>query len=56
MADRGVIHAIAWCRDCNWTEGDFIIALRRGRDHSKKTGHIVDVEVGRWYVYGEKKK
>ena len=56
MADNGVIHAIAHCRNCDWTEEDVNIALKKGREHSKKTGHIVDVEVGRWYVYGEKEK
>ncbi len=51
---KGTLHAIAHCRDCDWKEEDYETALRKGREHSRKTGHIVDAETGYWYVYGEK--
>ena len=49
------IHCIAHCRDCKWTEENYNIARKKGREHAKKYGHIVDVETGNWYVYGKKR-
>jgi len=50
---KGKLHAIARCRDCSYEEEDYTQAQRKGREHSKKTDHIVDIEVGYWYVFGE---
>ena len=52
MADNGVIHAIAHCRNCDWTEEDVNIALKKGREHSKKT-NILDVVYFVRQVLGE---
>jgi len=55
MVSMGTIHCIAKCRECNWTEENFKIAMKKAREHSKNTGHIVDAEQGKWYVYGKTK-
>ncbi len=53
MVSKGKIHAIAKCRICNWEEQNYQTAQAKARYHFKKYGHIVDVEVGTWYVIGE---
>lgn len=49
------IHAIARCQDCKWEEENFILAPKKAREHHNKTGHKVDIEIGYWKQYGEKK-
>lgn len=52
-----IVHVIAHCEECNWTDEDFKTAQRQARLHSYKTGHAVHVEVGRVYtVQSERKK
>ncbi len=46
-------HALARCNVCGWEEQDYTIALRKGREHVKKTGHWVTVEVGLVYNYNQ---
>lgn len=41
---RGVIEKEALCRDCEWRNYE-INANVKGRYHSQKTGHTVDVYV-----------
>lgn len=50
-----LIHAIANCTDCNWQEDDYHIAVRKGRDHAKRTGHKVSVETGYAQIYNDRK-
>ena len=53
MVSKGVIHVTAKCRACKWESGDYINGQRKAREHSRKYGHKIDVEVGIWHVYGE---
>ena len=53
MVNKGKIHAIARCRNCNWAEENYNIAQRKAREHAKRFKHIIDVEVGTWHVIGE---
>jgi len=53
--NQGRIHCIAHCRDCDWEEEDYNLAKREAYKHSRKNKHIVDVEEGYWFVYGDKK-
>lgn len=46
-----IVHALAFCLDCDWGEQDYNIALRKGREHNRRTGHAVTAEVGRVYEY-----
>lgn len=46
-----VTHAIAQCQDCCWRNEDYRTALRKGREHSKRKNHTVNVEVGKVYYY-----
>lgn len=41
-----LVHAIADCLDCDWEETDYRIAVQKGRQHAKKTGHEVNIETG----------
>ena len=52
---RGVQHCVAKCRDCDWIDENYISARREAYKHSTKFKHIVDVEEGCRYTYGEKK-
>ena len=45
------IHCIAFCRDCDWQEVLYLIAVKKGREHNKKTGHTVDIERGQHWRY-----
>ena len=49
-----LIHAIAQCQDCDWSEEDYKVAQKRAREHAKKTGHTVDLETGYWQQYNPK--
>ena len=58
MANKRVrkclIHAIAQCQDCKWTEEGYNEAQKAARRHAKKTGHTVDLETGYWQEYNPK--
>jgi hypothetical protein len=45
----GVCHAIAACDDCDWKEEDYQTAQRKAREHVRRAGHRVAVEVGYCY-------
>jgi len=49
-----LVHAIAKCRDCSWSEEYYEIAVRKGREHAKKTGHTVDIETGYVWTLNDK--
>jgi hypothetical protein len=52
MAGR-LVHAIAECRECEWSTQDYRVATRQARQHHRKTGHQVSVETGYCYIIGE---
>lgn len=45
-----IIHCIAQCKDCDWTEDDYKSAARDAADHSRREGHVVRVEQGVVYT------
>lgn len=54
MTDKRKIHCIAHCRNCEWQDEDFLKSKKEAQKHAKKFKHVVDVEEGKWFVYGEK--
>lgn len=50
------IHAMAKCRNCDWSNGDFTIAQIEAKKHCKETNHLVDVEIGYWRLFINKQK
>lgn len=53
---KSLLHCIANCRNCNWSEEDYNTAKEEGRKHALKHNHIVDVEEGYWPLYEGKKE
>jgi len=52
----GTTHILAECRDCSWTDDDYMTAARSSRDHAEATGHTVVVEHAQFWVYNEEKR
>ena len=46
-----LVHAVAYCSDCDWEETGYKIAVKKGRDHARRTGHKVSVETGYVQIY-----
>jgi len=44
MSRPYLVHAIAYCRDCDYKEEYYKIAIRKGGEHACKTSHCVDVD------------
>jgi hypothetical protein len=53
MGRPWLVHAVADCRDCDFSEHDYKIAVQKGRQHAKKTGHCVIVETGYCQIYND---
>lgn len=51
MKGYGLIHAIATCKDCDWEDQDWQVAQKTAREHHKKTGHEVNLEIGYNKIY-----
>lgn len=51
MRGYNMIHAVANCNDCQWQDYSYHTAQRKGREHAKKTGHEVTIEVGYYIRY-----
>ena len=49
-SSRGLIHAIAQCRDCDWSEDYYLKAAREATKHVRETGHTVSVDQGTVYT------
>ena len=47
----GVIHRMAHCNICDWTEGLRHKAINAARRHTEKTGHETTVETGTFRNY-----
>ena len=41
-----LVHAIAFCDNCGFSEEDYKKAVQKGREHAHSTGHSVTVETG----------
>lgn len=51
---RSIIHQIAGCYDCSFSEEYFLNARKKAYSHAKKTGHHVWVETGILIQYNSK--
>jgi len=56
MSKYILIHAIAQCSDCDWTEEHYLKAQNEARKHYLKTGHQIIVETGSTFTYERKIK
>lgn len=44
--EKGLIHAVADCQECDWTDHDYRTSQKSARRHHIKTGHRVHTETG----------
>jgi len=44
MTRNKIIHRVAICFGCDWSDDDVEQAVKRARAHNKKTGHAVNIE------------
>lgn len=51
LKKKGLIHAIAECKDCNGRWEWFLTAQKLAAAHAKKTGHRVILELGYFVEY-----
>jgi hypothetical protein len=49
-SSRALIHALAECQVCEWSDGDCLGAARAATRHARETHHTVTVEQGVSYV------
>lgn len=45
-SSRGLVHCIAQCSDCEWTEDAYRTAARAATRHVRQSGHRVAVDQG----------
>ena len=50
----GTTHVLAVCRDCPWTDDNYVSAENTARVHALKTGHTVGVERTQTYTFNPK--
>jgi len=55
-SSRGLIHALAVCRECDWSEDYYLRAARAATKHVRETGHSVSVEQATVYSVGLRKE
>jgi FixJ family two-component response regulator len=48
----GLIHGIAHCTQCDWSEEDYLRVQRRAAQHARTTGHKVTADLGYIVEYG----
>lgn len=51
--DKWLVHAIAWCEDCEWSSGAQNTSTAAAQRHATKTGHRVSGEQGYTYRYNQ---
>lgn len=49
---KGLIHGIAYCTQCDWSEEDYLTVQRRAAQHARTTGHKVTADLGYIVEYG----
>jgi len=47
----GVVHGVAWCKDCDWHTESYKNAQAIAAKHAKKHGHRVEGELGIAFEY-----
>jgi Zn ribbon nucleic-acid-binding protein len=53
-SERRVVHVVATCVECGWSEDDYKSAAREARRHVADSGHSVSVEHATHYTLGPK--
>lgn len=48
----GLIHGIAHCTECDWSEEDYLTVQKRAAQHARTTGHKVTADLGYIVEYG----
>ena len=43
---KWLVHAVAYCRGCDWRDESYQTSQRAAARHHKKTGHEVHIETG----------
>ena len=43
---KALIHGVAHCMVCDWLCEDYLTVQRKARQHTRKTGHRVSMELG----------
>lgn len=51
-----IVHGIAHCTECEWSEDDYLTVRRRAASHARRTGHRVSAEVGYAVEYGPEER
>jgi len=46
MVKKWLVHGIADCRECGWSEQDYKTVQEKARAHVQKTGHKVTADLG----------
>lgn len=49
---KWLVHAVAYCAECRFSDENYITAQRSARNHANKTGHRVQLELGYCGEYG----
>lgn len=47
----GTTHVFAECRECSWSDDNYLTAERAARRHAVATGHTVSVERAQSWTY-----
>ena len=43
---KWLVHGIADCTNCDWSEQDYMTVQKKAAKHAKKTGHKVTADLG----------
>lgn len=56
MRNKGLIHAIAECRDCGWGCENYLTAQAEARKHADSKRHLVVIDLGYVFEYDGRKE
>ena len=46
VSRKALIHGIASCTQCDWSEEDYLTVQKRAAQHARTTGHKVTADLG----------
>lgn len=52
----GTTHVLAECRDCPWSDDNYLTATAAAQRHATATGHTVNVERAQVWTYNPKRE
>jgi hypothetical protein len=53
VSRKGLIHGIAHCTQCDWSNEDYLTVQRRAAQHACVTGHKVTADLGYIVEYSD---